>query len=351
MGPSIPRVVLTILLAGAGRVEAQCFQPLADPNSTDPANWRDLINFVPPASLVRPKEIERILVIADARGDRINLDYYSVTFQKHPSKSLQEYFRDLRQAFDTFAQAGSGVDRFGPYQIKTAETDPVRKRNADLWQSASPTGALMTFVLESIGIGRFRNRPYFVLKHGDVFVGCSSPTDFIFSTVKSNAEPQGETYHPVSGNRGFGLKDNGDSTWTFYSKGADRETAGEIGGFVFSNVLALGRFPDEAAFGFGELFWQKFYPELITFLKRQGVTVRTVGDKAFIMNSRRYSYPLPGGPQLNASALDVNETLDGSFGVIFSEVGSGQNEAGTTTNGVTEKAGDPILRHPIVERQ
>src|SRR5262245_12160105 len=30
--------------------------------------------------------------------------------------------------------------------------------------------------------------------------------------------------HPVSGNRGFGIKDNGDDTWTFYSKAVDRET-------------------------------------------------------------------------------------------------------------------------------
>ena len=33
----------------------------------------------------------------------------------------------------------------------------------------------------------------------------------------------------MSGNRGFGLRDNGNGTWTFYTKGADRETKADSG--------------------------------------------------------------------------------------------------------------------------
>ncbi len=43
-----------------------------------------------------------------------------------------------------------------------------------------------------------------------------------------------DDYHPVSGNRQFGLKTNADGTYTFYTKGADRATS------IFDAIISPG---------------------------------------------------------------------------------------------------------------
>jgi hypothetical protein len=57
--------------------------------------------------------------------------------------------------------------------------------------------------------------------------------------------------HPVSGNRGFGIKDNSDDTWTFYSKAVDRETP------FWKNTFARKAGKDVFCLVHG--FWRLFY--------------------------------------------------------------------------------------------
>jgi len=62
----------------------------------------------------------------------------------------------------------------------------------------------------------------------DGAVVCSSYEQgccWVFSTLfDGNDVITSDLYHPVSGNRQFGLLSNSDNTYTFYIKGADRVT-------------------------------------------------------------------------------------------------------------------------------
>jgi hypothetical protein len=57
--------------------------------------------------------------------------------------------------------------------------------------------------------------------------------------------------HPVSGNRGFGIKDSGDDIWTFYPKAVDRETP------FWKNTFA--RKAGKNVFCLGHGFWRLSY--------------------------------------------------------------------------------------------
>jgi hypothetical protein len=287
-------IFLLVVTCSGLAVAQQCFAPLSNPLSNNKADWKDLVERVPDVSAA---EVTRLQTIASGTGDKINLDFYSITVRKHPTKSLSVVFREIRQHFGSFAYNGaSGVEGasenfFRPYQYSDSS---LRMRNKALWESETPKGAVMSFILASYAPALARTstlrgiRP--VLEQGDVVVTCANATDFIFSTVRT----VNGGYHPVSGHRGFGIRDNGDGTWTFYSKGADRETD-----YLPNNGLKRGaRNPpiegsmfnpnQDAVFQAGHLFWLEFFANVIDYLNPAGMTLTS----PFVKNSKRYTYPL-----------------------------------------------------------
>jgi hypothetical protein len=245
-----------------------CFSALQNPASKDRANWDDLVNPKAdvPWRVVPAKHVKRILKLQDGIGDKFNLDYFALTFSAPPGKTVPQFFLEMRQEFPVFAGA-TGANVFRPYGFKVLDpNDPDRIENGKKWAQVDHTGALMTFLLLGVSISKtpFSGPEENTVKqqYGDVQSICSSPTDFIFATVESDTDT-----HPVSGIRGFGLKDNGDGTWTFYSKAADRRS--DI--WMNKPIVRTGFGPD--VFYKGRQFWDKFYAKMKEHLESKGLKV------------------------------------------------------------------------------
>jgi hypothetical protein len=178
-----------------------------------------------------------------------------VIFPKHPSKTIEAVFKEIRLQFSDFALGDHEYYGFGPYQSSSNPNDADRRRNKARWESNEPGSALMSFNLDTASPNAFfRNATFWFYEvHGDVQVTCASPTDFVFSTVETDENGK----HPVAGNRGFGMKDNQDGTWMFYSKAADRKSDFKFN-FKWVDVFAKGH-----------AFWLQFYPRLQTYLSSQ----------------------------------------------------------------------------------
>jgi hypothetical protein len=175
-------------------------------NNNSYGPWEDLISFQPSEDIIsynRGGFLDSYLhEIDEAYGDELNLDYYSITIT-----SLPENFSDpeallehVRLNFGDFLEGGG--TEFGEYN----------EENWTRFQSDNPTGSIV---------------------HFDVFLGPINPGDlsvitakaqsnyWVFSTIRTTRDLK----HPVSGNRQFGLVDNLDGTYTFFTRGADRPTS------------------------------------------------------------------------------------------------------------------------------
>lgn len=109
----------------------------------------------------------------------------------------------------------------------------------------------MVFTLASIA-------GVFDTETGAVVVSCQTPTEFLFSTVKvGSANTYSDPgWHPVSGNRAFGVRDNGDDSLTIFVKAADR--------VVDAGIFATPIVPNEKIFGQGHKVWLQMLDNLKT---------------------------------------------------------------------------------------
>jgi hypothetical protein len=257
--------------------------------SQDTSEWKDLVNWNPAFSA---EGIVRLQTVGTGTGDKINLDYYSITFRKPASGGISEFFLSLRRRFPLFTHGddspyGGSIGYYLiPYGDLMDGSDKLSQHNSALWDSSDPKGAVMAFHLSSVNY-----RPALILvattggksisfgeKRGDVAATCSTPNDFIFTTLETKRGWK----HPVSGNRGFGLRDNNDGTWTFYTKGADRESDSKFN-------AALKAKDGDAIFLQGHSFWLQFFGNLRAYLDAHGTPVI---DGSMTTNSHRYDYPL-----------------------------------------------------------
>jgi hypothetical protein len=258
--------------------------------SQDTSEWKDLIKWTPAFSA---EGVVRLQTVPTGTGNKINLDYYSITFRRPASGGLGDFFLSLRRRFPLFTHGddspyGGSIGYYlKPYGKSMDGSDQSSQHNSALWDSAEPKGAVMAFHLSSANY-----RPALILvattqgktisfgeKRGDVAATCSTPTDFIFTTLETLRGSK----HPVSGNRGFGLKDNSDGTWTFYTKGADRESDSSL-----NPPLKAIDGPD-TIFLHGHAFWLQFFGNLRAYLDAHGTPVV---DGSITTNSHRYDYPL-----------------------------------------------------------
>jgi len=282
-------------LIGVGGAQALCFKPLTDRSSHDPANWKGLSGFDPTDPvhpITKAGGVTNFLPIKGGIRDRINLDYYEMTFNapaKYPTPA--KFFQFLRGIFPVLARDQSQDYDFRPYRVSTDEMDLTSKRYQEIWDQAVPAGALMSFQLHVVTFGKSVGMsPKFV--NGDVQATCATDTDFVFSTV----ETQEDGKHPVSGNRGFGLRANQDGTWTFYSMGADRESD------FLPNKLNFSKHMDgKDTFQEGVAFWHSFYGQMTKVLEARGTAPRPLFE-----NSCRYRFDPNLGPNGGASGNPVD---------------------------------------------
>jgi hypothetical protein len=270
------------------RCNATCFEPLPlnDLMSRDPAKFKDLRDWVPPANS-EAKEVKDFLSPSKDEyvkvKDIVNIDFYYVTFKAPSNKALKDVFKDIRLQFGSFARGQDGEFDFLPYG-KFFELYAYSEANRKKWESDDPIGALMSFKLDT----QFPHTKWYtkagakrllqvVHPWGDVQATCTSTTDFIFSTVKSL---RGWS-HPVAGNRGFGLRDAGGGNWMFYSKAVDRESTS-----VFNKVSGKG------VFCYGHLFWLEFYANMKNYLDKNGMAVQKIAYD----NHGTVRWPFGSGP-------------------------------------------------------
>ncbi len=195
------------------------------------ARWANLISFRPSAALQRavkarePTPLTNLWhmhKLEDGLGP-INLDEYTVAIACMPrfngsenrtrAAELLEYIRlHINDVLD------EGIARFSPYDEGV---------DGGLWRSSAPKGAVMHIDMADDGA-----------------VLCSEHMEdrWIFSTIKAGTDG----YHPVSGNREFGVVSNGYGGCMIYTCGADRASGVEF--------WAAG----DAVFSGGDDLWRSF---------------------------------------------------------------------------------------------
>jgi hypothetical protein len=257
-------IVGSMLFVGDAKAD-RCFTPLSDRTSRDPANFQDLAKNT--TATPAPGVTQFLFPIRDGTPE-VNIDFYYVRFNSPQNTTLEELFKDLRFHFNTFAEGNTKDFGFGPYPASKDPNDPVKQSNDALWKKDIPLKALMRFQLDTLwpatGFSANAAVRYVMHKAGDLQVTCATKTDFVFSTVESETGWS----HPVAGNRGFGLMDNGDGTWMFYSKAVDRKT--------FSGANLAARFIQKDVFCLGHKFWLLFYSDMKTYLEGKRMRVREI---------------------------------------------------------------------------
>jgi hypothetical protein len=198
----------------------------------------------------------------------------------------------IRLHFPDFAAGTANEFAFGPYRSSLEPTDRLLAKYTKIWESDDPSGALMTFNLDTIfpsavlGAIGYRAPPGRVLfareKAGDVQVICASETDFVFATV----ETDNGGVHPVAGNRAFGLKDLGNGSFRFYSKAADRESDEKTN--LVTDLITAGVLCQ------GHKFWISFYSAMKTYLNEKGMPAKS---DAHLDNHGPVPYPFQAGNQ------------------------------------------------------
>lgn len=127
---------------------------------------------------------------------------------------------------------------------------PYSDDDEDKWISNDPLNSVMVF-----DIGGDVNNPFVNFEDAAVIATSKTPSSWIFTTISSPDDAE----HPVSGNRMFGMTDNGDGTFTFFTKGAD----------VLTGPLdeSLG---DPKAFTEADKLWESFRTKLVEFIENNG---------------------------------------------------------------------------------
>jgi hypothetical protein len=226
------------LMAVPSAAYAECAQFVAPPMIFDRPSWSELEKFE--ASKDLNDNIDIVQTIAGTGQGQLNIDQYSLVIDKN-GQAPAELLAEIRANLSNVVFSGSSYTNVEPLD-PTSET---------LWNSNDYRSAVLVFTLASIA-------GVFDTETGAVVVSCQTPTDFLFSTVKVGSANTYSSpgWHPVSGNRAFGVRDNGDDSLTIFVKAADR--------VVNAGIFATPLVPNEAIFGQGHQVWLHMLDNLKT---------------------------------------------------------------------------------------
>ncbi|MFS4457310.1 hypothetical protein [Maribacter sp. 2304DJ31-5] len=156
---------------------------------------------VPGGSVAANVKSFEIQTIEDGTSD-INLDRYSLEINSLPDGyTPQQLFEEIRTNFYDLVTGGD-------YFWEKAEFMSYAAQDTNSWGSSNPVGSAMDFDT--------------LMDTATVICTEYSQSEmyWIFTTVHS-VDHLG---HPVSGHRRFGIEDNGDGSYSFVVRGADRLT-------------------------------------------------------------------------------------------------------------------------------
>ncbi len=199
----------------------------------DISPWIDL------ASFVIPNEAKNRLLslgwknqdIDQGNSWKVNLDYHSVKIDQLPdingdgTATPQEFLDEIRLNFPSYADAQFEVIiNNGPNFDVAATWSFFQNDFNDFWNTNSPETTIVEIDTESNPDGAGSWLPSGLTD--DATVICSSYDNgccWVFSTIwVTDPGIYSNGSHPVSGNRQFGLKEQGDGKYEFYIKAADR---------------------------------------------------------------------------------------------------------------------------------
>lgn len=216
-------------------------------------NWQSLIQHTPPESVINKIETLDanytsiltgdwdIQYIKEAKGPVVNLDYFPVKISQLPINPITgetfsptDFLNYVRKNLDSFFEGNStGFRKYNNYQ-------------EDIWNSSNYLGAIMRFNIYVNAI---------VTQNGSVICSYQDSSKWIFTTIESPKDWN----HPVSGNREFGISQNQDGTYTFYTRGTDR-VAERLDNFI-------GNLPiSQSAFEGADALWTQFQENLQEFV-------------------------------------------------------------------------------------
>ncbi len=258
-------------------------------------DWEKLISFRPPQA-VQDAIYNRTFNYNKARKGQgymhrieeglgnINLDYYEIRIK---ASQMPLVPLDLNKPFD--AKTGTRFTpeqlfdylrihinlftnnsaEFNPYDTYPDNIDAVPAGDATTWRSSTnPVGSVLSIVLLQWGMVRF--------ERGSVVTSAYSKTHTEYLWIFSSIYTPFDTDHPVSGNRQFGLRQDGDD-WIFYIRAADRATR-------FHYDL-LG---EQAVFAGADTLWQEVSSNIALFANDENTGAAEVTPRS----SARYFWPV-----------------------------------------------------------
>lgn len=208
------------------------------------APWVDLVRFYPRVEAFNILGQHGFLLqgIAEARGQRINLDYYEVRVEVLPHLGNGETTPEvllghIRQNWnDYYDRDTANFSPYFPSDTGFAKTDPF--------------GAVLHIdMLMGFGFLGLDNPD-----DGTVIVSDSTRMNWRFSTIWTPHDG----YHPVSGTREFGVVPNDDGTYSIYTKGADRPTT-----FIDDQLSSV-------IFTKADQLWRSFQAKIADFINQNG---------------------------------------------------------------------------------
>lgn len=208
--------------------------------------WSELASFTP-GQMVMDKINSlsgnySVQELENAVGARVNLDYFGVNIQQMPNKPNGTRYSDV-ELIEHFRK---NINHF--HSQSGTSFDPITQ-DTGLWNSMNP----LTSVI-SISIAE---------DDGSVICSDFQPCCWVFTTLGAPGwlpgiwSPSNDGYHPVSGNRQFGISDS-DQGKLIYTKGVDRVTK------WYHNLF------ENSAFSGADFLWTSMEGELDSFINNNG---------------------------------------------------------------------------------
>jgi hypothetical protein len=244
----------------------------------DLSAWKDLINFLPDASImqaIQQRSVQLQPIGSAGDGSPVTLDYYPVQIESLPSGyTMDSFFDEIRRDITTDIKPSIGDFRYFS-EVDAARNTPPKYSTSEsedqtLWLSADPEGTLFSIFIPLI-TGLLSS----VSPTTDGTVVCSqNGTDhWIVSTCASYIDGT----HPVAGNREFGYWDDPDLGLVVYTRGADRPFLPMWTDLIGSIVAPLEPLPDELllliytiAFKGADAFWRDLQQQVVKMVISRG---------------------------------------------------------------------------------
>ncbi|MFD2740288.1 hypothetical protein ACFSUD_11940 [Sulfitobacter aestuarii] len=234
--------------------------PIREADAEDLASalypWEDLLILKPTKSqrahLWRKTVGGHFQFIEDGRGD-LSCDLYAVKITRLPKIGGERVtapglLRHLRLNINDFIDRRN--TQFRPYGFDAK----TRRGNRLRWRASRPDMALIHIDMLNLAGGAG-------IEDATVMAIRSSPLHWVFGTVFTpKLLRAGNGSHPINGNREFRLRDNGDGTYTFYTRAADRVNGLLEAGASLLGLVSRGQ----------DALWRSLQRGLADFVNRNG---------------------------------------------------------------------------------